>query len=413
MSFGELLRQTETDLFVENDQMPRALKAAFIGLNGSGKTFTMALLAIGIAKTYHGGAPVMMHDSEDPASDFLVPIFKMEGIPFLRRKSISFRHACAALHEGPRKGACVLIEDSMTKDWTDLQERFKKTFNPPLEEIEMWHWPIIKPVWNNEWVEPMLASPMHVLIGGRLGDKWEGVIKADGKERMEAVDTKMKAEGEFGYEPSMLVEMHSDRSVATKLTEDKSRRRQRRGGDTVHSAFIKKDRSRILQGKSFAFPAINEYKVGDWKKVFAMFEPHLKIYDIAGKTSAPAQTAADPNGPLFTSGGNNAFYQRKQEAVIAIEEIDGTLQAIWPGQTADAKKFRAMAIYTLFGTRSWTAVTTLPIDDLQAGLVRLKAIELNTKNTPMDEEDVVRTVLEEAMGKTPAPPINTEQVPAA
>src|SRR5882724_1396819 len=82
VSFGELLRQTETDLFVENDQMPRALKAAFIGLNGSGKTFTMALLAIGISKTYHGGAPVSMHDSESPVggavgpSDFLVPIFK-------------------------------------------------------------------------------------------------------------------------------------------------------------------------------------------------------------------------------------------------------------------------------------------------------------------------------------------------
>lgn len=412
-SFGELLRQSETDLFVENDQMPRALKAAFIGLNGSGKTFTMALLAIGISKTYHGGAPVMMHDSEDPASDFLVPIFKMEGVPFLRKKSISFRHACAAIHEGPRKGACVLIEDSMTKDWNDLQERFKKSYNPPLEEIEMWHWPIIKPVWNGEWVEPMLASPMHVLIGGRLGDRWEGVIKADGKERIEAVDTKMKAEGEFGYEPSMLIEMHSDRVTATKLTEGRDRKRKRSGGDTIHTAFIKKDRSRVLQGKSFTFPAINEYKAGDWKKVFALFEPHMSIYDIAGKTTAPEQSASsDANGPLFTSGGNNAFYQRKQEAIIAIEEIDGTLQAIWPGQTADAKKFRGMAIYTLFGTRSWTAVTALPIDELQAGLVRLKAIELNTKNTPMDEEDVVLQVLNESMGKASVPPINTQAAAA-
>lgn len=406
-TFSDLLQKQTTSLFIENDEMPRALKAAFIGLNGSGKTLTMALLAIGISKTYHNGAPVMMHDSESPIggavgpSDFLVPIFKAEGIRFLRRKSESFKDCCAGIREGEQAGACVYIEDSMTKDWAELLESFKKSFNPPLAEIEMWHWARIKPVWNQDWVSPMLASPMHVLIGGRLGDKWEEVAKSDGKDRLEVVDSKMKAESEFGHEPSMLVEMHSDAITPSKLTEGPKRRRSRRGGDTIHTAFVKKDRSRTIQGMSCEWPALNNYKIGDWKKVFSFFEPHLKLYDIAGKTAAK-ENPITPANPLFT-GGNGAYHQRKQDAQIALEEIEATLTTIWPGQTADMKKFKLMALDTLFGTRSWTKVTTLAQADLDAGLQRLRMIEQNTKNSPMDEEDVVVQVLNEVMGKASVP----------
>jgi hypothetical protein len=410
-TFGDLVREQATDLFVANDAMPRALKAAFIGLNGSGKTLTMALLAIGISKTYHKGAPVMMHDSEDPASDFLVPIFKKENIEFLRRKSISFKDTCAGIAEAQRKGACVYIEDSMTKDWNELLESFKKSYNPPLAEIEMWHWARIKPTWNEDWVNPMLASPVHVLIGGRLGDRWEEVTKADGKDRVEVVDSKMKAEGEFGHEPSMLIEMHSDRGSATKLVVT-GRKRKRSGGDTIHTAFVKKDRSRTIQGKTCEWPAINDYKVGDWKKVFEFFEPHLKLYDIAGSIVAP-EAAPTPSNPLF-AGGNGAYHQRKQDAQIALEEIEAALTTIWPGATSGAKALKLLALDTLFGTRSWTKVTSLPQAELDAGLIRLRTIERNTKNAPMDDEAVVIQVLNEAMGKEVVPTqIDTGKTEAA
>jgi len=109
--------------------------------------------------------------------------------------------------------------------------------------------------------------------------------------------------------------------------------------------------------------------------------------------------AADSQN-LFDGNGNSNYYQRKQEITIALEEIQGVLCAIWPGTTTQEKKFKAMAIYTLFGTRSWEKVTTLPVGELDAGLIRLRTIEQNTKNTPMDEEDVVVTVLNESMGNT-------------
>ena len=398
---GNPTTTSNAPLFVENDEMPRALKAAFIGLNGSGKTLTMALLAIGISKTYYNGAPVMMHDSESPASDFLVPIFKLEGVKFLRRKSESFKDTCAGIAEGERNGACVYIEDSMTKDWAELLEGFKKSFRPPLEEIEMWHWQRIKPTWHEEWVRPMLASPLHVLVGGRLGDKWEEVTKADGKDRIEVVDSKMKAEGEFGHEPSILVEMHSDRSSSTQLTETrengKRTKRGRRAGQTIHTAFIKKDRARIIQGATFEWPAINAYKVGDWKKVFASFEPHLRIYDFKGKTAAVPVASATVTSDLFDHEGRGRYHQWKLQKQIALEEIEGCLTAIWPGSDAKSKKYKAMALNTLFETRSWAAVENMPVGQLEIGLGRLQRIERTTKMTPMDTDETAESVLKESM----------------
>jgi hypothetical protein len=178
----------------------------------------------------------------------------------------------------------------------------------------------------------------------------------------------------------------------------------------IHTATVLKDRARFLNGKSFEWPDINTYKAGDWKKFFDAFAPHFNFLNIGGKHVAV--NAADSQ-QLFDGNGNSNYYQRKQEAAIALEEIEGTLLAIWPGTDQKSKKFKALAIDTLFGTRSWTKVTTLPQAELDAGLIKLRTIEQNTKSTPMDEEDVVSQVLNEAMGKTVVPADLTKESTAA
>lgn len=393
-TFGDLLQEAAIE--------QSAVKAGIFGIQGTGKSTTAAILAIGLSLTYHKGAPIAFHDTEN-GSDFLKPLFDLEGVPLLVRKSKCFADAGATLAEAERRGCCAFIEDSISGDWDEFTQSFKK--KKGISKIELYHWGQLKPQWNEEWVTPMLNSPLHVFVCGRAGDIWEEREQEDGSTKSAKTGTKMRAEGQFGYEPNLLIEMRSIQNA----TDGKGKRRKN-VGRMLHVAEVLKDRARFLQGKTFEWPDINTYKKGDWKKFFDVFAPHFNFLNIGGKHVAfnPADSTA-----LFDANGNGDYYKRKQEATIALEEIEGTLIAIWPGQDAKAKKFKGMAVYTLFGTRSWTAVTAMPIADLQAGLVRLKAIEQNTKTTPMDEEDVVNTVLQEAMGKSPAPPVNTEKVAAA
>jgi hypothetical protein len=383
-TFGDLLEEAKIE--------QSAAKVGIFGLQGSGKSTLAALMSIGLSKTYHGGAPVAYHDTEN-GSDFLKPLFDAEGVQLLVRKSKCFADAAATLHEAARRGCCTFIEDSITGDWDELTESFKK--KKGISKIELYHWGMLKPQWNEEWVVPMLNSPLHVITCGRAGDVWQEVDQEDGSTKSTKVGTKMRAEGQFGYEPSLLIEMLCQQNLGG--------RRRKNAGRMIHSATILKDRARFLNGKSFDWPDINTYKAGDWKKYFEVFQPHFNFLNIGGKHVAvnPADSQQ-----LFDGNGNADYYKRKQEIQIALEEIEGTLVAIWPGADAKSKKFKAMAIYTLFGTRSWEKVTTLPIADLEAGLIRLRAIEQNTKNTPMDEEDVVNAVLLEQMGQAAPAPVH-------
>jgi hypothetical protein len=371
------------------------IKAGFFGEQGCGKTTTALLIALGLSKTFHGGAPIFMHDTE-AGSDFLVDICALEGVDLFTRKSRSFRDMTSGLQQAAREGACVYIEDSISSDWNELMESFKRDKN--IKKIELYHWGQIKPRWNDEWVVPMLNSPLHVLTCGRQGDKWEDVVEEDGDSKAKKVGVKMKAEGEFGYEPFLLLWMQAEQKLQGR----------KRGGSFVHKATVLKDKSRRIQGLEFEWPDINRYKKGDWKAVFDKIKPHVDFFSIA---SEKPHAALSPDGRdvIFTDNGNSDYYERKRTRTIALEEIEGTITAIWPGQDAKSKKFKAMAVHAIFGTRSWTYVTEkIEQADLDAGLVKLRVIESRTKNTTLDEEDVVTQVLNEAMGKaTMAADVNT------
>lgn len=380
-TFGDLLQEAAIE--------QSAAKVGVFGLQGSGKSTLAALLAIGLSKTYHGGAPVAYHDTEN-GSDFLKPLFDMEGVKLLVRKSKCFADAAATLHEAKRRECCVFIEDSITGDWDELTESFKK--KKGISKIELYHWGMLKPQWNEEWVVPMLNSPLHVITCGRAGDVWQEVDQEDGSTKSTKVGTKMRAEGQFGYEPSLLIEMLCQQNLGGK--------RKKNAGRMIHTAVVLKDRARFLNGKNFDWPDINTYKAGDWKKFFDAFAPHFNFLNIGGKHVAV--NAADSQ-QLFDGNGNSEYYQRKQQAAIALEEIEACLIAIWPGADAKSKRFKALALDAIFATRSWTAVTAKPQVDLDAGLIKLRTIEQNTKRTPMDEEEVVVQVLNEVNGKSSIP----------
>lgn len=376
-----------------------SVKIGAFGPQGSGKTTTLFLLGIGLSLTYHNGAPIMYHDTEN-GSDFMKLIADIEGVPVLVRKSRSFTDMCKGIHEGERAGACVYLEDSITHDWTELMEAYKQ--KKQISRIQVEHWGEIKPQWASEWVVPMLNSPLHILIAGRAGMIYENVEQEDGTTKNEVTGSKMKAEGDFGYEPNLLFEMVGERVRMTPEGPAKGKKRYaKHGGTYVHHAYVLKDRTRNLQGKEFAWQNLNDYKKGDWKKVFDCFQPHFKFFNIGGAQKA---LTASPSTELFDANGNSEYYQRRRRKDVALEEIESTMTLLWPGKDAKSTRIKILVIKKLFDTGSWTKVTQMQPEEIETGLARLQEFEIKTKNMPRDDEAVLLQAFDELMAPASVPP---------
>lgn len=370
------------------NEQARAKVGAF-GRQGSGKTTTLALLAIGCSINFHKGAPVAMLDTEN-GSDFIEPIFRLEGIRFFPGKSGAFADMVPALREAKEMGCCAFIMDSVTHTWTELKRTYAKAmakkYNIPSYDIQFQDWEDLKGQWGI-WTQAFLNSPLHCFIAGRAGNEYEYEVNEKGKKVLVKGDSKMKTEGEFGYEPNLLIEMESERRKVSK---------RHTGGSFIHFAHVLKDRARFLNGKSFEFPDINEYKKGDWKKVWDVFAPHFSFLNIEGTQRAIATTTSED---LFPSG-DTEYRARTREKQIALDEILATMQLLFPGQSAAEKAIRIRVMETIWSVRAWTAVEAMPLEEVQRGLEALRRFERDSKTAEAQEtESGILDLLKASLGQ--------------
>ncbi len=341
-----------------------AAKIGVFARQGAGKTTTSALILIGLSKTYHGGAPVTMLDTEN-GSDYLKPIFDAEGVELHVAKSRAFTDMRAALREAEAMKACGFLVDSYTHPWTELIEAFKA--KSKRKRLEFHHMADLKQQWRL-WTDQMLASPCHVILAGRLGFEWDKEDNDEGGSDLVKLGSKMKGESEAGYEPSLLIEMEALQSDGVRIKKTKAKK-----GTISHHCYVLKDRWRALNGRTFQFADINEYRAGDYKKVFDAFRPHFDKLAIGGQ-----QRALEPgrNSEALFPGpeGQNEYQQRQQRTAIALEEIKEMASAIWPGQAAADKKARQVVLESLFGTLSWTAVESKPLAELEDSVAILRQV---------------------------------------
>lgn len=348
------------------------LKGGMFGFPGSGKTTTASMLAIGIAKRLADGKPVAFFDTET-GSDFLIPKFQAEGVELLVVKSTAFPDLLAAGKEA--EAACsVLIVDSITHVWNDLNEAqlaavnagLKKKNRQPLRKLEFQHMAEVKRTWAT-WTTFFLNSRLHILVCGRAGYEWDFETNDDGKKELIKVGTKMKAESEFGFEPSLVIEM------------ERVSKGNEAGSGWLHRAHILKDRTDTINGKAFDFQKPTKtYKAGDYAATFKPFESVFNALNIGGHHVAIDTTRT--NDGVFDESGDSEQTRRVKRVTIALEEIQGALVALWPGQDAASKAMKMAAIETLFHTRSWSKVESLPLETLEARLKILRAYEIELKD---------------------------------
>lgn len=319
-------------------------KAAFEGFAGTGKTYTMSDVVIGLHKEIGSKKPVVMFDTEQ-AAKYLQRPFAEAGIQLMVRNSRTLADLIKAMDMCNKGYADILIIDSISHVWEDTVEAFKKKYNRT--NLQFQDWGVLKPLWKSQFANRLVHDKYHILMSGRAGYEYENEINQDtGKREIYKSGVKMKVEGETAYEPDMLVLMERFEEI---LGKDKKIYRQ---------ATIVKDRSGLIDGKTFKNPTYKDF--------------HPVIFDLLqNPQSVLAEPETDSTG-LFRTEEDK--YQYINDKKICLEEIEGQLVKAWPSTGAADKKAKMDVLDQVFMTRSWLAVEQRGLDALKAGLAEIRQI---------------------------------------
>jgi hypothetical protein len=115
-------------LFTKASSTSAFLKMAFMGFQGSGKTYTATSTAIGIVKLMRdlrlpqGSKPIAFGDTEK-GSDWILPRVQKAGLELVTAKTRAFSDLLALVNEA-EASASVLLIDSLTHFWTELCDSY-------------------------------------------------------------------------------------------------------------------------------------------------------------------------------------------------------------------------------------------------------------------------------------------------
>jgi len=323
------------------------LKLGFYGDAGSGKTYTSALVAIGLSKLIKSEKPIFFMDSET-GSDYLLPLFKENGIELQVAKSMAFQDLFEAIDIVEKDGS-ILIIDSISHYWDELVESYKKKKN--LKRLFVHHWGELKPTWK-EYQKKFVASKLHIILCGRSGDVWSDVADTDGVLELKKTGTKMRVEKETAYDPSLLVEMTKDLKVS--------------GHGWTHRAWVEKDRFNIMNFETFEDPKFED------------FLPHIEQLNLGGEHFA-LDTERNSQD-MFEKGNTGAEYYKKREQTL--EKIKNEINLMLPGQDAKTKTDRILLTKEIFGTHSWSEICEMDVATLMNGLT-----DIETKHSKLSDGD--------------------------
>lgn len=343
------------------------LKAGFLGFPKSGKTYTAALLACAVKEMMSAEGPIVLVDTEN-GSEYIAPLVRdLTGNDLCGIRTRVFDDLCSVGIEALQSKASVLIVDSITHIWRELMDAFLKRVNeqrakrrlPPRTRFEFQDWGPLKGIWNDRWTTFYLNSAIHIIVCGRAGYEYDYELDEEtGKKELRKADTKMKVETEFGFEPSLLVEME---------------RADRKTGQ-ARRAVVRGDRFGVIDGSVGEFPTVRG-KTGSpdlrahLAAVRQFFSPHLELLRPGAHSTVDTEVKSNLD---VDEEGDLEYRRRKKEATILCEEIQHLLVKHYPSQKTEDKKAKIRLIEEAFETGSWTKVEGLSPGRLRRGLDLLR-----------------------------------------
>ncbi len=353
----------ELSAFFKDNQNPCFAKIGIYGAAGTGKTFSGAKIAIGLWKKYNLKKPIVFYDSEK-GSDYLKAMFEKEKIPFLVKKSRTFKDLMLAVQLAEKEGS-ILIIDSITHVWRELMQAYLNQFNKERLDkliskvgeqrakeqfrksiqLEFQHWNVIKPLWA-KFTDAYLNSNLHMIVCGRAGDIYDYQENENGRKELIKSGTRMATEKELSYEPSLLIALE----------------RRAVHGENKLVAYIEKDRSNTINEKEFEYLKFEDIL------------PHFEFLDIGGNETQINMNAND-SANLFenqTMNPEDDWSIEKRKRTELSEEIKGLMMLKIPGMTGPEKQLRLELYQKHFNTVSETKIENTHSEALQKGLVTLR-----------------------------------------
>jgi hypothetical protein len=324
-------------LFMKAESTSAFLKMGIMGFAGAGKTFTATSTAIGLvehmqaAGVEYANKPVFFLDTET-GSDWVKPQFEVAGIPLFTAKTRAFKDLLTAVREA-EKDSSLLLVDSISHFWKELCDAYMAS--KKRNRLQFEDWAFLKQEWG-KFTDQFINSPLHIIICGRAGYEYDYFQDDAGKKQLEKTGIKMKAEGEMGYEPSLLVLMEREMEMESHKV--------------FRTASIIKDRSTAIDGKKFHNPT------------FESFMPHIKYLNLGGRQLG-VDTSRTSEATIPPDIRDNSRVHRE----IVLDEIQSLITRYYPGQTAAEKKTKLDLLKQHFNA-AWTEMERLmPLSDLRAG----------------------------------------------
>lgn len=335
-------------------------KVGLYGPQGSGKTTTAMLIAVGLAKLEEKPRPIFFMDTET-GSDFFIERMEKEGIEFQQLKSRAFRDLAPCIKEAQEAGA-VLIIDSVSHYWDEIKEAYAKKLKR--KKLQFQDWAIVKQEWRNGYATPFVTAKAHIIVCGRIQDIFEDFFEESSNGKLERdivrVGSRMRAEKEFGYEPSLVLEMESLTTSQDKLQAAKSKK-ERHGiqlsSELLIRATVIKDRADVLNGKTINFPTFED------------FLPHFNALNLGGEHMA---VDTERTSEALFSSGSETYARIEKKKEIALEEFKEELVRDFPGTDKASKAIKSDVFQSIFGTRAWVAITERKLDEIDHGLKVLR-----------------------------------------
>ncbi len=327
------------------------LKIGIQGFEGSGKTYLACNFAMGMSDLVKG-SKVAFFDTEK-GSDFWVRKFDERKIHLHVLKSRSFADLITVIQEAEKGGYSFLIIDSITHVWRELTEGYLNKMGK--KHLTMKDWGPLKAEWGR-FTNLYVHSKLHIAMCGRAGYEYDFDEDEQGKKEIIKTGTKMKAEGETGFEPDLSIE-----TFKVQLSETLSDRKKKKAAKGfINRCCIIKDRSDLMNGQIIDKPK------------FENFLSIVKSLNIGGEHAGPKSVQSSKD--LFDSPDNSwAHTQKRQE--IALEQIkEIMILADLDGTSAEAKKKRTQKLIQAFGTSAWTAISSLNVEALLDGIAVLQTL---------------------------------------
>lgn len=361
------------------------LKCGIFGFQGSGKTFTATNIGIGVCKAT--GNLSMAYFATEPGHNFLLSRIRAEGINVFDVKSRAFDDLIATINECVQEKINVLIVDSITHVWQELKDSYESKTKKKRLEFQDWGKIKGKGGWL-DYADLFNNSTVHIIACGRAGYEYDTLVNEDGSKDLVKTGTKMRAEAEFGFEPSLVIEMErltkADLSLeATNKIKNISERKRARqsiaatpGTEFVHRMHVLKDRADIINGHHFDFTG----RV-TWQNIFEAVKPHFDSLNIGGEHEG-IDTNRTSEGRFEQKTGDTQYQEDRRRVTIAMEEIKAEYDKNLPGTAVEVKTARLKVNEFIFKTNSWTAMETKTYQELEAGLKRLRNLWDVPENTP-------------------------------